>query len=743
MCNLRARLAWLLATVFPCMVMHASFAHEGHRALPTRGMEVDAAAGKMLLTRSACETLDVQTVELKTEPITRTITAFGSLITPWNQHALVSAPFAGRIVELHFLSGEMVKKGQVLAELECSALEQLQLELRTAQIEFELSSRLSKSTESASRTGAIAGMRFIEAQAKLQQDLAAREIAIAKWHSLRLPQETLDQIIENPRKEHRQRLALASPIDGIVTHTDLSVGKFVDVKEHLLEVLDLSTVWLRISLLEKDISSVRVGQAIELSLTATPSQAIKGVVDVVDRFLDPQTHVATAWATLANPSQSPAVLLPGMSGQVRIHAIQPERKLVVPLSAILRDGAERFVLVEAESTQAVSMYQKQTVVLGQRSGEVFEVRGGNLFPGDRVVTRGSHELGAFFAKGVLHVSPETARDIGLAIEPVVVRQIAKSVAIDGVLDLPPTHRAAVTSQLSGTIERILVDRGQQVRRGDVIAELVSQEFQDLQLELLRIELAASLQQTTLENLRSARTGISERQFLESESQLNQTRSRLDNVLKRLRFSGLNDSQIAELTTSRKLMTTLPVIAPIAGTLVRFEKFLGHSVQPAEAIFEIHDISQAAVQGFISERDLPWLRVGQIARCRFVAAPNEIVRGTLVRSGQQVADNDRTLSVWIELDHPPAFAIQHNMLARVTIDTGVAYDGLAVPRDAIIREGMRTYVFVQQEDLTFDRRLVSIGAADDSFIAIKQGLTMGEQIAVRGALELQSGYAALK
>jgi hypothetical protein len=57
--------------------------------------------------------------------------------------------------------------------------------------------------------------------------------------------------------------------------------------------------------------------------------------------------------------------------------------------------------------------------------------------------------------------------------------------------------------------------------------------------------------------------------------------------------------------------------------------------------------------------------------------------------------------------------------------------------------MRTYVFVQQEDLTFDRRLVSIGAADDFFIAIKQGLTMGEQIAVRGALELQSGYAALK
>jgi cobalt-zinc-cadmium efflux system membrane fusion protein len=195
--------------------------------------------------------------------------------------------------------------------------------------------------------------------------------------------------------------------------------------------------------------------------------------------------------------------------------------------------------------------------------------------------------------------------------------------------------------------------------------------------------------------------------------------------------------------SQKLLPTLPVTAPIDGTLVGFDKFLGHVVRPEEPIFEIHDLSQAWVQGFISERDLPMIRVGQPARCRLVTAPDEVIPGTIVRSGQQLTDNDRTLSVWIKLDAMPSFPVQHNMLARITIDSGVAYRGLAIPREAVVHEGTRHYVFVRKADQTFERRLISIGPADDNAIAVLNGLSAGDLIAVQGAVELQSGYAALK
>ena len=730
---------WLFIIAGPGFVS----AHEGHRPLPTRGMEVNTQTGKMILTRSATITLDVQTVEVHVQPVSRTLLAYGTLVSPWNRHAYVSSPLSGRIVELHVSPGETVHAGQLLAEVDSPDLELLQLELRSAQIEFELSSKLVGSMESTNKSGAIAGVRFLEAQAKVLQNLASIEIARAKWISLRLPAESLKEILRLPQKPHIQRLAISSPIDGIVTHSDLSVGKVVDPKEHLLEVLDPQTVWLKIGVLEKDLSVVTEGQSFDLNLTAYPGETFTGTVDALGQFLDPRTHLGTAWATLSNSSGSDPRLFPGMSGQIQLSVGEHSKKLVVPLSSVVRDGAERFVLVEEEQTRAASIFQKQTVVLGRRMGDLIEVRGGSLFPGDRVVTRGSHELGSFFTKGVLTVSPETARDIDLEVEPVSTRSLAEIVTVDGVVDVPPTSRTVAASQLAGSIQRILVDRGQKVRRGDVLAEVASQELQNLQLELTRAQLDADLLKTSLENLRGAGDSISQRRLWEAESQLNQANYRRNSVRQRLQSAGLSDAQLQELESKKTLVPALPVRASIDGVVTDFSKVLGQVIRADESLFEIHDLSQVWVQGFVSERDLPRIRVGQTVRVRFVADSDEIVLGTLVRTGRSVGQDDRTLSVWIELKQMPRVPLQHNMLARVTIETGRTDPKLAVPRKAIVREGTRSYVFLQKDDATYERRHVQVGYTDDAAIEIRQGLVAGDPIAVSGTAALQTGFAALR
>ena len=730
---------WLFIIAGPGFVS----AHEGHRPLPTRGMEVNTQTGKMILTRSATITLDVQTVEVHVQPVSRTLLAYGTLVSPWNRHAYVSSPLSGRIVELHVSPGETVHAGQLLAEVDSPDLELLQLELRSAQIEFELSSKLVGSMESTNKSGAIAGVRFLEAQAKVLQNLASIEIARAKWISLRLPAESLKEILRLPQKPHIQRLAISSPIDGIVTHSDLSVGKVVDPKEHLLEVLDPQTVWLKIGVLEKDLSVVTEGQSFDLNLTAYPGETFTGTVDALGQFLDPRTHLGTAWATLSNSSGSDPRLFPGMSGQIQLSVGEHSKKLVVPLSSVVRDGAERFVLVEEEQTRAASIFQKQTVVLGRRMGDLIEVRGGSLFPGDRVVTRGSHELGSFFTKGVLTVSPETARDIDLEVEPVSTRSLAEIVTVDGVVDVPPTSRTVAASQLAGSIQRILVDRGQKVRRGDVLAEVASQELQNLQLELTRAQLDADLLKTSLENLRGAGDSVSQRRLWEAESQLNQANYRRNSVRQRLQSAGLSDAQLQELESKKTLVPALPVRASIDGVVTDFSKVLGQVIRADESLFEIHDLSQVWVQGFVSERDLPRIRVGQTVRVRFVADSDEIVLGTLVRTGRSVGQDDRTLSVWIELKQMPRVPLQHNMLARVTIETGRTDPKLAVPRKAIVREGTRSYVFLRKDDATYERRHVQVGYTDDAAIEIRQGLVAGDPIAVSGTAALQTGFAALR
>ena len=726
-----------------CLVSTFAFAHEGHKPLPTRGMEVNAETGKMILTKSARATLDVQTAEVGPQKVTQSILAYGTLVSPWNRHAMVSSPLSGRIVKLLVSPGETVKAGQVLAELDSPELESLQLEIRNAQTALNLSLKLRSSAESAGKSGAIPEIRFIEAKNQVQKDRASLEIARAKWLSLQLPPETLEAILQTPDEPFQQCLALKSPIDGTVTHTDLSVGKVINSKEHLFEVLDLSSVWLKIGVLEKDLARVAIGQSLELTMTAYPNEKIPAQVDVFGQFLDPQTHLGTIWASLSNSPSSDLLLLPGMSGQVQLKVGDTGDKVVVPISAVIRDGAERFVLVEEEQTQVASTYQKQTVVFGQRMGDLIEVSGGNLFPGDRVVTRGSHELGSFFTKGVLKVSDETARDIGLILQPAAKLTLAETITVDGLVDVPPTRRTVASAQLGGSIARILVDRGQKVRAGEVLAEIVSQDFQNLQLDLLRAHLDAELQQEIMSNLGEAGDAVSQRRLWEAESRLNLANSLRENVRQRLTTAGISEEQLTQLVTTRTLLSTLPVLSPIDGVVMDFDKVLGHVVQPDESVFEIHDLSQVWVQGFVSERDLARVKVGQAVRVRFVADAADVVTGTLVRSGSSVGQDDRTLSFWIELKQMPRVPVQHNMLARLTIETGNIPPRLAVPREAIVREGTRSYVFVRKVDDTFERRSVVLGRSDDVAIEILEGIVPDDMVAVSGALALQTGYAALR
>lgn len=729
--------------VFGLLFATVVYAHEGHRPLPTRGMNVDTVTGKMILTTASRDLLDVQTAEAVSQPLERSIHTYGSVVVPWNQHAVIASPLSGRIVNLKAMPGQTVKKGQVVAEMESLELEQLVLEIRAAQTEYLLSERLVASLSQATQSGAVPGSRLRESRAKLEQDRAEVELVKARWRALQLPSDTFEKILRFPETEHRQLLELRAPIHGVVTHADLSIGKVVDPKEHLFEILDLRTVWLKVEVLEKDLASLSIGQRVKFQLTADRDSSVFGIIDVVGSYLDPATHMGTVWATLSNDASSRVKLLPGMTGEVQISIGANSGKLLIPFSSVMRDGAERFALIEQEQTKLASIYQKQALALGHRSGDLIEVLGGKLFPGDRVVTRGVHELGGYFAKGVLKINRETARDIGLQTQVVGHTQVTETLTIDGIVDVPPTHRSVASAQLGGRIERIVVDRGERVRRGQVLAEISSEAFKTLQLDLLKTNLDVILTADIVENLRTASDAIAARQLWEAESKLNQLTSRRDILIQQLKTAGMNPQQVNDLLVKRQLMLTLPVLAPIDGLIVAFDKFLGHVVNPDEPLFEIHDLSHAWVKGFVSEQVFHRVVIGQKVRIRFVSAPGEIVPGTVARSSQAITTNDRTLSIWADLESMPSFQLQQGMMARIHIETEQRIEGLGVPNQAIVREGLRSYVFVEQENQTFERRYVITGSSDDLSTLILDGLSPGESIAIQGSRELQSGYAALR
>jgi cobalt-zinc-cadmium efflux system membrane fusion protein len=401
------------------------------------------------------------------------------------------------------------------------------------------------------------------------------------------------------------------------------------------------------------------------------------------------------------------------------------------------------VLVENSATAKASEYQKRNIVAGLQTRDWVQLREGDVFAGDRVVTTGSHELSTFFVQGVLRLSPEAKKNIRLRVEPVEPQVVEDVVEVDGAVDVPPDRRAFASSQLAGTLQKIRVDRGQAVRAGEVLAEVASLELQSLQLELLRAHLQIALLEETLQRLRSVDQILSQKQLWETESLYNEVRNRRDSAQRKLEAIGLSSEQVKAILTEKKLVETLPLRAPIDGIVVHFDKVLGQVIKAEEPLFEVHDLSHAWLQAYVSERDLSSVRLGQTARVRLVSNPNFLAEATVVRSGRVFGSDNRTLSVWLELNKNPDPFLQHNMLARLTLTQQRPEASLAIPLGAVVRESTRAFVFVQKQDGTLERRSVETGRADDRHVEITSGLQRGELVAVQGTADLQTAYASLR
>ncbi|HZY90766.1 MAG TPA: efflux RND transporter periplasmic adaptor subunit, partial [Gemmataceae bacterium] len=501
------------------------WAHEGHQALPSRGATVDAEKGRVVLGPEAREALGVEVAEVRPGRMKDEFVAPATVVAPWPRHAYASTRLGGKVVALPVQPGATVRKGQTVAEVESLELEDLRRELLAAQNEARLSGASLGQIEDLARGGNTSDQVVHSARSLHRQNLNALEIARLKLLLLGVPEEALGRLLGGGDDRAARRLPVRSPVAGIVMHIEVGIGQVVEPAEHLLEVVDTSRVWVRARVLEKDLYRAEAGRPLSFDFpgAVSPAGGWSGKVRVVEPYLDPQTHWGTAWAELDNPEGR---LLPGLVGEARLGAVSGPPGLSVPAAALVSAGAERYVFVE----EGPGQYRRRNVVVqGRRGDSVGVAADTGLYPGDRVVTTGSHELASLFVQGTLRLSPEAGRNIGLRVEPAGRHPVAETLTLEAVVDLAPGGRAVASSRLAGNLERIAVGPGQPVAAGDVVAEVATPELQNLQLELLRNHLQLELLEGTLQRLRAVADGgaIPERVLRETESAATAARQRRD------------------------------------------------------------------------------------------------------------------------------------------------------------------------------------------------------------------------
>jgi cobalt-zinc-cadmium efflux system membrane fusion protein len=182
---------------------------------------------------------------------------------------------------------------------------------------------------------------------------------------------------------------LKTQIDGVVIAKHITRGEPVSREQAAFVVADLRDVWIDISVYQKDLALLRVGQPVIVSAGHELAEA-RGEISYLAPVVDEATRTATARVVLPNPE---GVWRPGLFVTARVEVAREEVPLAVPRSALEVMGDQTVVFV-----QEADGFEPRAVQLGRRGDQHVEVTSG-LAAGARYVARGGFTLKAELQRG--------------------------------------------------------------------------------------------------------------------------------------------------------------------------------------------------------------------------------------------------------------------------------------------------------------------------------------------------------
>jgi cobalt-zinc-cadmium efflux system membrane fusion protein len=177
-----------------------------------------------------------------------------------------------------------------------------------------------------------------------------------------------------------------APFDGTVIARDTVLSKHVDAESEIVEIADLSTVWLRADIFEKDLGAVHglQGKSVEFLTTSYPDQPFSAKVFAAGNVIDDRTRAARLLAVAQNPQR---LLKPGMFVEVDLNSGYDSDVILVPASAVQRHEGAAFVFVRRGQRQ----FERRGVKIGRSTSERIEILDG-LDTNDPVVVDGGFAL---------------------------------------------------------------------------------------------------------------------------------------------------------------------------------------------------------------------------------------------------------------------------------------------------------------------------------------------------------------
>jgi cobalt-zinc-cadmium efflux system membrane fusion protein len=314
-------------------------------------------------------------------PISRTERIAGRVDFDQQHVARIGANVTGRVTDLNAALGQVVKAGDLLAQLHSTELGNSQLAYLRARAQAELHRRNVERAKVLFDSDVIGSAELQKRESELSIAEAEMRAAADQLRVQGMSARSIESMGKSGAINSISQVIATAP--GVVVERNVALGEVIQPAAALFTVADLSKVWVLAEVPEHQVSSVQVGQRVLIEVPALGNRSLEGQLVYVGDIVNPERRTVTVRTKVDNTDRS---LKPAMLATMLIES-NPEEKLVVPASAVVTENNETYVLREQDKGR----FQMAKVSLGPEYDGMRTVENG-LKQGDKVVTEGAFHL---------------------------------------------------------------------------------------------------------------------------------------------------------------------------------------------------------------------------------------------------------------------------------------------------------------------------------------------------------------
>jgi cobalt-zinc-cadmium efflux system membrane fusion protein len=332
--------------------------------------------------------------------------------------------------------------------------------------------------------------------------------------------------------------------------------------------------------------------------------------------------------------------------------------------------------------------------------------------------------------GAIVFSAAFAQRAGVQTERVRRAALVPTIRVVGTVNFDPMRVAAVGTRLRGVVRRTTKYEGDEVKAGDVLAEVDSAE------------------------LGEAQAGVLTNKAQAEAAKVNATREKslLDRQLTTAREAEVADltlrSQTAMLSASEQRVRALGgdrggpfgvhvLKAPISGTVVLRHVEPGQAVEANITAYKIADLTRLWIELAVTEQSLTAVRHGDRVSVAPVSDPTKAIIGKVAHVGEVIDISTRTADVRVEVDNTE-HVLRVGQSVFATIDaSGPAHEALMVKRDAVVFVDGKSTVFRAETPTRVVPVPVRLGSSNETVVEILEGVGEGDTVVTSGAFYLKS------